>query len=129
MGRPRTPTNILELRGAFARHGDRKKARENEPRNLPPIDTVAPDSFSDAEKQAWDDLIRYAPAGVLTAADTVGLELASGLLAANRTKGLPPAHLGQLIALLGKFGMTPSDRSKVSAQAVKPKSQWSAFGK
>lgn len=54
---------------------------------------------------------------MLTQADNVAVELAAMLLAEARELSVEfhPAKLAQLRGLLGSFGMTPADRSKVKA--------------
>lgn len=142
MGRPRKPTNILELKGAFKANPQRREQRKFEPKNLPALGDC-PDWFSEVEKKAWADLVRCAPAGVLTSADEQSMELAARLLARSREAqivrnnvtgelyaitGLTSAEHGQLIQLLGKFGMNPADRSRVSVQQAEPVSEWGKFG-
>lgn len=134
-GRPRTPTKVLDARGAFKNHPGRAKERENEPVDLPPLG-VCPASFNDSEKIAWADIVKSDVAGVLTAQDYLSVEIAAQLLAQTRETqivkndvtgeryalpGLSDARHSQLIGLLGKFGMTPAERSKVSAPKKKQK--------
>jgi hypothetical protein len=113
MARPRTPTNLLDARGAFKNHPGRKKDRENEPVVLEPIGDP-PAAFTDDQRRAWLDLTTTCPAGVLTKADALAVEIAAGLLARHRMMPLTGSDLTQLGNYLGRFGMTPSDRSKVS---------------
>jgi hypothetical protein len=118
MGRPRIPTNILAARGAFKKHPERLADREGEPVITDPIGEC-PHRFTEDQKQAWNDITTQCGAGVLTIADTIAVEIASGLLARHRQAPLSGADLNQLTSLLGKFGMTPSERSKVSGSAGK----------
>jgi len=119
MARPRTPTNILEIRGAYDKHPERKKEREFEPIVRTPIG-ACPEHLSPEIAAAWIEIVRLAPAGVLTSADALAVELAASLFALHRAGKIDSKDRGQLIVLLGKFGMTPSDRSKVQAPKQKP---------
>ena len=113
MARPRTPTNILDARGAFKTHPERKKDRANEPTDLPALGD-APQSFTEDQKRAWSDIVTGCPAGVLKSSDAISVEIAARMLAQLRMGMLDSKLYGQLNGLLAKFGMNPSDRSKVS---------------
>lgn len=112
-GRPRTPTNILQMRGAYKNHPERAKDRENEPQICEPIGNP-PATFTADQLKAWKDIVTSAPAGVLTSADALAVENAARLLALERIGQNSDSQGRRLDALLGKFGMTPSERSKVS---------------
>jgi len=109
------------MRGAFKINPQRRREREHEPVVHQPIGDP-PKTFNDAQLQAWKDIVSMAPRGVLTVADTLAVENASRLLAAEREGTNSDSQGRRLDALLGKFGMTPSDRSKVSVSvpASKP---------
>lgn len=109
MSRPPLPTALKKLRGTF---------RKGRARNEPFVDSPLPDppdNFSEGELIAWKDIAGTTPAGVLTSADAISVELASRLLAEYRSN---PAMFGArkmalLFSLLGKFGLNPSDRGKL----------------
>lgn len=126
MGRPRTPTNVLDMRGAFKKNPQRLRERENEPTVVDPLEDP-PKTFTGDQLQAWNDIVRTAPKGVLTAADSVAVESAARLLALERIGKASDSQGRRLDALLGKFGMTPSDRSKVSVSVPTPR-QGNPFG-
>ncbi|MBB5420794.1 hypothetical protein [Paraburkholderia atlantica] len=111
MARPRTPAKVLEMRGAYKRNPGR---RREEPATAGPIGD-APDYFNAAELVAWFDITSWAPRDVLTASDRLTVELAARLLADSRANWaeFTAAKLARLEAMLGKFGMSPADRSKV----------------
>ena len=115
MARPRTPTNVIDARGGVRAHPER--ARED-----PPTEALKPPGahITGAVLANWHEITRIAPAGVITEADRVGLEMLCSLLAEFRQSpyDFPAPKLVRLEVLLGKFGMTPSDRAKV---ATKPK--------
>lgn len=119
MARPRTPTKVLELRGAFAKNPNRAREDAQDAGALQePPENMAPDA-----EDAWHQIVKAAPLSVITESDRFALEIASILLADFRSDpiGFPAAKLARLEALLGKFGMTPADRSKVGATGQQPK--------
>jgi len=75
MPRPRTPTNLLDPRGAFRKHPERRKHRENEPTDLPDL-PAAPEFLTPQQKRAWKDIVEHCPAGVLKQPDAVAVEIA-----------------------------------------------------
>lgn len=126
-GRPRTPTKILQMRGSFKVHPERAAARAEEPVDLPDI-SGPPASFTGEFLTAWNDIVSTCARGVLKESDRLSVEIASRLLAKFRVSGAEPSEKSQLIALLGKFGMNPSERSKVSGGSKKKENKFSALG-
>lgn len=119
MARPRTPTKVLELRGAFAKNPNRAREDAQDAGALQdPPESLTPDA-----EEAWHQIVKAAPLSVITESDRFALEIAAILLADFRADpaGFPAAKLARLEALLGKFGMTPADRSKVGATRQQPK--------
>ena len=124
MPAPRTPTNILELRGSFKKDPQRRKAHATEP-----VDTRAPgeppERLSEAERTAWAEISSNCSPGVLVQSDRLAIEVTSRLLAELWETGqkFHNAKLRVLRSMLMSFGMIPSDRSKVSVpkpEAVNP---------
>lgn len=118
MARPRTPTNLLDARGAFKRHPERR--REGEPVVTDPLG-APPDDLAPEELRWWNEIVARTPLGVLTAADYLSVLLAAKLMAEAMADfaAINPAKLGRLQSLLGTFGMTPSDRAKLSIPKAK----------
>lgn len=118
MARPRTPTNLLDARGAFKK--DPQRRRDAEPVVREPIG-APPAELSGEELRWWQEIVTRAPLGVLTMADHVSVLLAAKLLAEAMADfaSFNPAKLGRLQSLLGTFGMTPSDRAKLSIPKAK----------
>lgn len=112
MARPRTPTNVLELRGAFKKDPQRK--RKNEPK---PTGEIGAHSLGTTNpSEIWDELVAACAPNVLTVSDRIALEIAVEYMSQFRKD---PANYSNervrlLISLLAKFGMTPSDRAKLS---------------
>lgn len=119
MGRPRTPTNVLDARGAFKKNPQRRRQDAEAAGEL----SGAPAHLTGGALQAWEEITRSAPRDVLTESDRLALELAAQLLAQFRADPVefPAAKLVRLEALLGKFGMTPADRAKVGGKKEAPK--------
>ncbi len=113
MARPRTPTALLDARGAFKNHPDRK--RDSEPVVKEPLG-APPSRLTGLEVEAWMEIVEFAPMGVLTRADRHAVEQAARLMAESWEdfKSFPTAKLTRLQVTLGQFGMNPSDRSKLS---------------
>ena len=124
MAAPRVPTNVLDARGTFKKHRDRERARAGEPTALRALGP-APGHLSEAEKAGWVELVGSAPAGVLWAPDRVILEVLAELVAEKRElgRGFQPAKLAHLRACLGLLGLTPADRSRVTAAVPAPVSE------
>lgn len=127
MARPKTPTNVLQLRGAFKKHPERKPAAGTEPELK--ADIGAPPEYLDSDiKALWHELVGQSCAGVLGDADRCILEIAATLMAEFRRGGrdengrplFTDARLSRLQAALGQLGMTPADRSKVKVPQKVP---------
>lgn len=152
MGRPRKPTEMLELSGAFKKDPQRRRppgVKETRPLGEPPsrlpIDVVP----------YWHEIASMVPSGVLTISDrwaseiiarlmqksargadddVACLELAKlaelspvetrRLLARERISG---AELSTLSSLLGRLGMTPADRTRLSIPIEKPRNKFSVL--
>ena len=121
MARPRSPTNVLKLKGADKVNPGRMKEREGEPENINPLGD-APEELNEAEKKYWDTLKAESIPGVLGGADRQAVAIAAKLLAIVYSEdGASSAQINQLTKLLSQFGMTPADRSKISIPGKKDK--------
>ena len=119
MARPRTPTNVLDARGAFKKNPQRKR---EDAQTAGPL-SRAPGGIPPGALAAWKEIVGAAPVGVLTTADAMSVEIAACLMDEYRCNRVefPAAKLVRLEALLGKFGMTPADRAKVGGKKQEPK--------
>lgn len=125
-GRPRKPTNLLQLTGAFKKNPARGRSREYEPK--PEGELGGPPECWDAETSEgerliaiWEELVANVPEGVLTSADRFHVELTCRLMRRVRSGFGKTSDFGQLNVLLGKMGLNPSDRSRVATvEAEKP---------
>ena len=121
MARPKKPTKILELSGAFKK--DPQRRRPNEPKPNTPVGDC-PAHLTPQERVAWVEISEMCVVGVLTGADRAHLEVAACLLAEYRKdKEIRTATL--LEKYLSKMGLNPSDRSRVYlTDQPKTKSKW-----
>lgn len=112
MANQRTPTKILEMRGSYKAHPERR------PKNEPKGDKWSnkkPPKMTAAEKKIWDELVDMSPPGVLERGDRWSVEMLVRLFTRYReARGIISVGEGtQLIRLLTEFGMSPVSRSKV----------------
>lgn len=114
MPQPRTPTSLLVQAGSFVTHPERAAARVNEPKLTEPLGNP-PKHLSKPQRAAWRELARIIPLGVAGNADRWAVEMAAVLMVKFRTNTAKTAEIATLNSLLSRFGMTPADRSRVSA--------------
>jgi hypothetical protein len=126
MARPRTPTGVLEAKGSFLKHPERKRARANEPKPTGELGD-APDDLSREEKAAWRYLASLLAPGVATSMDRAAMEEASRLRVICKSSQATAAERQLYRNYLAAFGMTPSDRSRVHVEptAAKKDDPWS----
>ena len=115
MGRIPVPTEILDTRGAFLKHPERR--RPNEPQETRPLGN-APRCLTSEQKKLWGEIAHNLPPGVGKVSDRHAFEMLVRLMAKERSDLINNNERGQLIKLLGSFGMTPADRSKVSIDST-----------
>src|SRR5947199_10021369 len=117
MGRQRTPTNLLALRGAFKHDPQRRAERLSEPQLTGPLGTP-PAYFTPALDEIWGELTGIIPPGVLGNADRWLVEVACQLMLKFHTLGLIPGvgmtgyELNQAASCLDRMCMLPHDRSR-----------------
>jgi phage terminase small subunit len=118
MSRGRTATNVLNARDAFKKHPER---RREDPEPTGPFPADPPVHLSEAQAACWRELVRIAPAGVLFLSDQVMVELCAVLLAQFREEQttMPPPMFAQLKMILGKLGLSPSDRAGLKVPSAR----------
>jgi hypothetical protein len=117
MPRPRKPTVVHEMLGSYRANPQRRPRSEPRPDELGP----APTHLSPQERAAWAEVLACLPHGVAMASDAPALELLVRLLTqARRDPEFPAAKMNTLLSLISRFGMTPSDRSRVVAEPPEP---------
>lgn len=113
MPRHRKPTNLLLLNGAIDHDPKRYANRTQEPK--PTGDLGAPPAhFEEQLTQIWNELVEQVPPGVLTSADRFILEITCSLTLKMRNLTISTGETTQLISCLGRLGLTPADRSRVT---------------
>ena len=126
MPRKKVPGQVLENRGSFRKNPQRR--RTGEPTATGPLGNP-PASFKPDEREAWREIVKRAPLGVLTAADWHAVVLASKLFAEamRDCEAMNAARLSRLQSLLGCFGMTPSDRAGLAIPKAKAANPFAAL--
>jgi hypothetical protein len=120
----RVPTPILEARGSFASHKNRKTARAGEPVETRPLGGP-PRTFTEEQRKLWREFARMVPTGVATYADRWGVELIVAAMTKYRAGTAKSMDMQQISSLLARFGLTPADRSRVAATlAPKVDDEW-----
>lgn len=125
MARPSKPTAVLELVGAYKKNPQRK--RKNEPKPTQGIGTFSEGPTSLTE--IWDEVVAQVVPGVLTISDRLALELVCRLLAEIRMhpEEISVGKVTALCNLLGRFGLTPADRAKITIPEEEKEDEWSGF--
>lgn len=118
MARPRKPTRVLELTGAFRKDPQRRRAREGEPEVTTPLGD-APDHLDEAERARWNEIRKWAP--WLGVPDRPIVEQVCALWMLQRKGKATVAQMKLLSTNLTLLGMTPSSRSRVKVPPAKPK--------
>ena len=116
MPRPRTPTAILDTKGAFIAQPGRRRAGEPQP-----VGSVgsAPKHFSDDEKKISREFVRGLAPAVGKSSDRWAAESIVRLKGKERAGTIQGNELAQLTSLYGRFGLTPADRAKISLEVPK----------
>jgi hypothetical protein len=112
MARPRVPTKILEMSGAFRKNPGRARSRVGEPEPRGSIGEP-PAGLTEEILGCWHDIVSTCAPGVLTSADRIAVMSAARLLARENKGIISTGERGQLHKLLADFGMTPKGRAYV----------------
>ena len=134
MPRRRVSTKVLKARGSHLRHPERVRSRASEPKYSGPLG-APPKSLRPDFRELWFELAALVPEGVAEHSDRWTFEVLVCLMAKFRRRQAKSGEVSQLLNLLAKFGMTPSDRSRVqvpggsgSANPQPAKDKWADFG-
>ena len=112
MARKNTPTSILEFKGAFKKHPERK--RVGEPRPTTPLGDP-PDRLEGDALKAWFEIERQCHPGVITGMDRAALEvIATSFAYLWNNESASTTERKSVLSMLGLFGMTPSDRANLT---------------
>jgi hypothetical protein len=120
MAMPKKPKALRELQGTIKDHPGRQNKDQPDPEGgIGP----APEYFNEAEKKCWDYLVSCMFKNVMGKSDRPSMELMARLFYRFRfgtyEEGamiipLNGAELSRLDSLIGRYGMTPSDRTKIT---------------
>jgi len=116
MGRLRVPTAVLDARGSFIANPCLKDKRVGEPMPDRPLGD-APERLGEDCKAVWSEIAAQLAPGVACISDRQMFEVLCLLINKLRKNTIRMMELTCLISLCGKFGMSPSDRSKVVVNA------------
>lgn len=117
-GRPRKPTAVLEMRGSYEKHPERRAQRAHEPASGDPLGP-APAYLDEAEQARYEQIRGWCP---WLLAEHQPLVERTAKLWMRLRNGLEKAHdEAQFTANLSKLGMTPTDRSRVQVPKAQPK--------
>ena len=119
MANPPKPQALRELHGTAKDHpGRQNKNQPCDTRGIGP----APDHFTELQSDTWDYLVSVMFAGVLKISDRPTMEMMTVLFYRFRhgdyeensvCPALNGVELSRLDSLMGRYGMTPSDRTKI----------------
>jgi hypothetical protein len=119
MANPRKPQALREVQGTAKDHPGRQNL--DQPKVIKGIGP-APEHFTELQSDVWDYLVSVMYAGVLAESDRPTLEMMSMLFYRFRhgtyeedtvCPVLNGVELSRLDSLMGRYGMTPSDRTKI----------------
>ncbi|MEM9014458.1 MAG: hypothetical protein AAGB02_05055 [Pseudomonadota bacterium] len=112
MARPRKPSNLLELSGAFDKNPQRRRVD-------PAVEIglgAPPDYFDDDARALWAEIDQYAPEGVLAKSDRFAVELlVPVMIAIRRGEPVKAGDRAFALSILTRMGCTPSDRSRLAS--------------
>lgn len=118
----------MEMRGSFKAHPERRDQRADEPVGLPELRQDAPEWLSQPVKDAWKYLrAKLIPRVALEPDEPAFINLCE-FWSRFVVNALPAPERKQMDTLLGKFGMNPSERSKVSAGPKQKANKFAAIG-
>lgn len=127
MARNRTPEHLRAVKGMDKKNPSRRN--DNEP--VPPMMGIgpAPSHLTQLESNIWDEVVLQMPPKVLGSSDRIAFEVMVKIINEVRTDftEITGAKLAQLTSLLSRFGMTPSDRSKLSIPTEKQESRYEKY--
>jgi phage terminase small subunit len=128
MGRPRTPTVLKVLKGT----AQPCRLNKREPKVKAVDRPICPEHLPETHRQWWDYIASHAAhLRCVTEADIPALEEMVGVKVEIeklvKTKKSSVKCRKVLFDMLGKFGMTPSERSKVSGIPQEEKSPEDEF--
>lgn len=111
MARPRTPSNVLELKGSFKHNPQRRRAPVAA---VGEFDPTPPAHLPQECTRAWHWIVQQIPPGVLTASDYASLDIMARLQAQIWMGQLQ--FVSELRQWFGQYGLTAAAREKIGAK-------------
>ena len=132
MGRNRTPSAILDAKGAFLANPQRERQAEPTTSKAEQLGS-APTRLTKEQQKVWREIAKRMLPGVVFASDRDSFELMVRLTVRMRAEDhskeetiMTAAEKTLLVSLWSRFAMTPADRSRVQAEQA-PQSKLSDF--
>jgi hypothetical protein len=110
VGRPRTPSNVLDMRGAFKKHPERKR---EDLEGVGAFDPHPPQDFPQPLVPYWRKVVRQINPIVLTASDYSSIEIMARLTAQFELTS-DKSIATELRQWFAQYGMTAVGRTKLS---------------
>ena len=126
MPNPKKPTALRELHGTANRNKQRNiDSPATATRGIGPAGNV----LSENQRAIWDEIVGISYAGVMGEADRIALELMCRLVEEMRLNfaEMSASKMTQLNSILSKFGMTPSDRTKITVPKIEKANGFAAL--
>ena len=118
------PSAVKKLEGAYKRNPNRKPKGEPQPRMGI---GAAPKWMTEFQSNIWDEFVDQIAPGVLKNMDRIFLEQGVLLLEKSRLEEINSADRSALLTVLGKLGMNPCDRQKITVETPKAGNEWDAL--
>lgn len=115
MARPRLPSNVLELKGSFAKNPQRRREDLD---GTGPFDPNPPAHLQQELVRTWREIVSQINPVVLTASDGSSIELMARLMLQVRLTG-DIENIRELRQWFGQYGMTAAGRAKLGSPVKK----------
>lgn len=122
-GNPRKPTALKQLQGTTRPC----RTNPNEPMPTGPLPDAPPEHLTAEERAAWESLVGIIAPGVAMNSDIAYLTLTAKLFAQAMAGDISDSRLNTLERMLSKFGLNPSDRSRIVAQKEEKNDRFARF--
>lgn len=111
MPRRKEPTEVMELKGAYKKHPERRPPKQAQETAL--LSSVPPTHLAEDEKYIWEELMNFEVIPELyKASDAYIIEMTVCLIAKMRRRETTAADHTRLHSLLHELGLTPSGKTK-----------------
>lgn len=111
MPRPRTPSNVLDMRGAFKKHPERKR---EDLQGVGDFNSTPPQWLAAPIVPAWHRVVSQINPAVLTGSDTESIAVMARLLSQFELTS-DKTYATELRQWFSQYGMTAVGRTKLAA--------------